>query len=272
VRNQLVDGNAISGCQTGLGIDVETAAGFTSKVTVESSSVHNYNKNGITASDPGTTLVASNNYVQGAGAVPGVAAQNGIQLGPEAKGTIKDCTVIDNLYTDPSVEATDILLYDTPSGSGVLVNENTVGNSQIPIALYTDSGDGNSVSVTGNKIFGTSTYDAIDVCTNGNTITGNTIVNSANSAIHFDSTCGGSGENNYANANTIVESECAGILDDWSNTAGNYDDNPESYFTVPYPLIGSTASCPFVAGEDAVRAQAAKARVRGKFSPFGHAK
>jgi hypothetical protein len=60
-----------------------------------------------------------------------------------------------------------------------VVSGNTLGNSNYAVSLFTDTvgafGDG--VSVTGNKIFGTSTFDAIDVCTNNNTITGNTIFN-----------------------------------------------------------------------------------------------
>jgi hypothetical protein len=150
-------------------------------VTVENSSVHNYNKNGITGNDLNTQLVIALNYVQGAGVVPdGGTAQNGIQLGYGAAGTIKGNTVIDNIYGDPTVAASaNILLYDTAENSGITVTNNRVGNSQIPIALITLGDDGanlgDGVTVTDNHIFGTSTYDAIDVCTNGNTVTGNTI-------------------------------------------------------------------------------------------------
>jgi hypothetical protein len=137
-------------------------------VTVENSSVHNYNKNGITGNDLNTQLVIALNYVQG------------IQLGYGAAGTIKGNTVIDNIYGDPTVAASaNILLYDTAENSGITVTNNRVGNSQIPIALITLGDDGanlgDGVTVTDNHIFGTSTYDAIDVCTNGNTVTGNTI-------------------------------------------------------------------------------------------------
>ena len=47
VRNQVPNGIP-NGCQVGESIWVETAAGHSSTVTIEHSSVHNYNKNGIT--------------------------------------------------------------------------------------------------------------------------------------------------------------------------------------------------------------------------------
>jgi hypothetical protein len=269
VRNQVPNGTP-NGCQIGESIYVQTATGLFSTVTVENSSVHNYNKNGITGNDSGTTLTASGNYVQGAGVVPVPgAAQNGIQLGFGAKGKISGNTVIDNIYGDPTVAAsTDILLYDTAESSAITVSSNIVGNSQIPIALYTLGDDGanlgDGVSVTSNKVFGTSTYDGIDVCTNGNTVTGNTIFNSAESGVHLDASCGAffggaTGNNNSVTGNTMLESACAGILED-PGTTGNVPITPDTYYTVPFPLTSSTGSCPFVAGP--VRAKTAH-----KFSP-----
>ena len=217
VRNQTL-GAGLGGCQSGEGIYVQSASGSTSAVTVLDSSVHDYNKNGITGNDAGTTLTVTGNYVQGAGVVPsGGAAQNGIQLGFGAAGKISGNTVVDNIYGDPTIAASaDILLYDTAENSGITVTSNIAGNSQLPIVLFTDSpgvlGDG--VSVTSNKIFGTSTYDAIDVCTNGNTVKTNTISNSAESGVHLDASCGSTGGNNVVTGNAVVESFCAGILTD----------------------------------------------------------
>lgn len=264
VRNQTLP-PADSGCQSGEGIYVQTAAGFVSSLTVENSSVHNYNKNGITGNDPATTLIATSNYVQGSGVVPVPgAAQNGIQLGFGATGKINSNTVIDNIYGDATIAASaDILLYDTAENSGITVNSNTVGNSQLPVALYTDFAYGSSeygdgVTVSGNKILGTSVYDAIDVCTNGNTVTGNTIFNSAESGIHLDASCGAyysgppTGNNNNASNNTIMESECAGILAD-SGTTGNTTTS-DTYYNAPFTI---TNSC----------APTGRAKAKTKFSP-----
>jgi len=264
VRNQVPNGIP-NGCEVGESIWVETAAGHSSTVTVEHSSVHNYNKNGITGNDAGTNLTLTGNYVQGAGVVPdGGAAQNGIQLGFGATGTIKDNVVIDNIYGDPTVAASaDVLLYDAAENSNITISGNVAGNSQLPIALYTDSvgvyGDG--VSVTGNKVFGAST-DGIDVCTNGNTVTGDTIVNSAESGVHLDAACGSTGHNNTVTGNTILESACAGILDDTNGTGGNTI-TKDTYFTVPFTLISSTSQCNVSAGT----AMLAKTKATRKLSP-----
>lgn len=272
VRNQTL-GVGLGGCQSGESIFVQSAAGLFSVVTVEDSSVHNYNKNGITGNDPGTTMTVTGNYVQGAGVVPVPgAAQNGIQLGFGARGKISANTVIDNIYGDPTTAASaDILLYDTAESSGVMVTTNIVGNSQLPIVLYTDfaygpTEFGDGVSVTGNKIFGTATYDAIDVCTNGNTVTGNTIFNSAESGVHLDASCGtffggpATGNNNTATGDTFLESACAGILADPGTTGNNYITPSDTYYTVPFPVTSSTSSCAIPSGH-------AGARAAHKFSP-----
>ena len=265
LRNQVPNGIP-NGCQVGESIWVETAAGHSSTVTIEHSSVHNYNKNGITGNDAGTNLTLAGNYVQGAGVVPdGGAAQNGIQVGFGATGTIKHNIVIDNIYGNPMVAASaDILLYDAAENSNITISGNIVGNSQLPIALYTDKvgvyGDG--VSVTGNRAFGASTYDGIDVCTNGNTVTGNTIVNSAESGMHLDASCGSTGQSNTVTGNAILESACAGILDDTNGTGGNTITD-DTYFTVPFTLTSSTSKCTVAAGT----AMLAKAKAMPKVSP-----
>jgi parallel beta-helix repeat protein len=260
VRNEIPN-DTPTGNQSGQGIFVETNTGSAATLTVTNSSVHNYNKNGIVARYAGATLNAIGNYVQGAGPISYIA-QNGIEIAfGGATGTIKNNTVIDNFYVPTTSSSSDILLYDAYSleSGGVVVSGNTLGNSNIAIALYTTTpgtyGDG--ASVTLNKIFGTSTFDAIDVCTNHNSITGNTIFNSAQSGIHLDASCGGTGFANYVSTNTILESACAGILTDaGAGTVGSGN----SFYTVPFPITSSTASC-------AVPAAAVRAGNRRKFQP-----
>ncbi len=256
-RNQ-VPGDILNGCQSGQGIWVETSS--VANVIVENSSVHNYNKNGIVGRRAGTHLTVTGNYVQGSGIVPGSAAQNGIELAFGATGTVQKNTVIDNLYNDPtSFTASDILLFDAAESSGITVSNNILGNSQTPIGIFTTvpGVTGDSVSVTLNKIFGTGAFDAIDVCTNLNTVKSNTIFNSAESGVHFDSSCGGS-VNNTATGNTILESACAGILND----GGVNTTSPNTFFTVPFPVTNSIGSCtiPEFGG-------AAPTKARGKVRP-----
>lgn len=249
VRNQYL-GSGLNGCQSGLGIYVQTASGSFSTVTVENSTVHDYQKNGITGNDPNTTLLAMTNDVRGFGVVaPPGAAQNGIQIAFGAAGKVTGNNVIDNIYGDPTIAASaDILLYDAAEDGSITVGSNTIGNSQIPIGIYTDeqygSGQyGDGVTVQFNKIQGTLTYDAIDVCTNGNFILNNTIMDSTESAIHMDASCSANGNttgnNNNAHANTINESACAGVLVD-SATTGNTT-GPNTYFNVPATVANS---CP----------------------------
>jgi hypothetical protein len=269
VRNQ-VPGGTLGVCLSGgESIFVQSSTG-SSTVTVENSSVHNYNANGITGNGAGTTLTVSSSYVQGSGVVSGGAVQNGIQLGYGAKGKINLDTVIDNVTVGGPPYAADILLFDAAESAGITISSNVVGNSQIPIALETDgdNGGGNlgdGVSVTSNKVFG-ATGDAIDVCTNSNKVTSNTIYNNGNSGVHLDASCGASyggasGTNNVATGNSIVESTCAAILDDSGGGGGNTYTG-ETDFTVPFLIAYSTGSCPFVAGE-----LHAKTKPKLRFSP-----
>jgi len=250
VRNE-VPNDTPTGAQSGQGIFVETTSSSSADLTVENSSVHNYNKNGIVARYAGATLTATGNYVQGAGPISYIA-QNGIEIAfSGAGGSIKDNTVIDNFYIPTSSSASDILLFDAKEDGSVTVSGNIVGNSNIAIALQTDSAGtlGDGVFVTSNKIFGTSTLDAIDVCTNNNIVTGNIIFNSAQSGIHLDVGCGGTPSNNKVTGNTILESACAGILVD-SGASGTT--SPDTFFTVPFTVTTTTTSCTIPAA--AVRA------------------
>jgi parallel beta-helix repeat protein len=257
VRNEIPN-DIPTGDQSGQGILVETTNSPSASLTVQNSSVHNYNKNGIVARYTGATLIATGNYVQGSGPIDTIA-QNGIELAFNgATGSIKNNTVIDNFYTPNSNSSSDILLFDAKENGSIVVSGNILGNSNIAIALFTTTpgtyGDG--VNVSANKIFGTSTFDGIDVCTNSNIITGNTIFNSAESGIHLDASCGGTGTANNVSGNTIEESACAGILTDpGAGTAGS-----NTFFTVPFPATSSTASCSFPGGQ-------ARAKSAAKFKP-----
>jgi len=275
VRNQTLP-PADYGCQDGEGIWVETQSvyGLISNVSVQNSSVHNYQKNGITGNDSGTTLTLTSNSVQGWGPTSAIA-QNGIQLCCGATGTITSNSVIDDVYTGPSYGASGILLYDTLENSSLSVSSNIIGNTQLPVVLYTDEsfgpkqyGDG--VVVESNQIVGALDFDAIDICTNGNKVKSNTITNSWNSAVHLDSSCSISGNltgnNNIAKNNTINESECAGILVD-SGTTGNTT-TPNTFYNVNYNVTNSTSSCSFAPSSKTLsmehRAVSPKGRTHGQ--------
>jgi hypothetical protein len=245
-RNQILDSHD-QGCQVGLGIDVESNLGNPA-VTVSNNSVHNYQKNGITAGGPGTgggpAIVITNNTVVGIGATP-LIAQNGIQIGFGATGKVAGNTVAGDIYSGPAAAAgTGILIF---ASTGITVSGNSVQSTQFGIATVTDSVDGpaDNAIITSNHIAGTQEFDAIDLCSNGNTAHSNSIYGSqAESGIHLDDQCPGpgsttSGLNNSAANNTINE-PCAGILLGSSapNTIG-----PNTFFNVTHTTLAGN-SCP----------------------------
>ena len=250
VRN-IVPGDVPTGIQSGQGIMVETTSSSSAVLTVENSSVHNYNKNGIVARYSGAVLTATGNYVQGS--PNNLIASNGIEIAFDgATGTVKNNFVIDNVYTaadgNPGNGASGILLYDTLELGNILVSGNMVGNAQEGIAVVRDTTSiGDGVTVTANKIFGTSSFDAIDVCTNGNVITNNVIYNTAQSGVHLHASCNGStGNNNSVTGNTVLESACAGYLSD-PGTFGNGTPTG-TFYTVPVQMATSTAGCTIPTG------------------------
>jgi parallel beta-helix repeat protein len=202
----------------------------TPAVAISNNSVRNYGKNGILATGvgpniPGPNVTVKGNTVVGLGATTQIAG-NGIQLSLLATGTITSNFVSDNVYINPPNCASSnncwgssgILLY---ASSGVIVTSNTVETSQLGIVPITDPnyGSGNGTIIKSNHIGGTQNYDAIDLCSNSNVVMSNVIYGSAQDAIHFDDSCGGTGSNNTVTSNTINEA-CAGILTG-TGTSGN---------------------------------------------------
>jgi len=90
-------GAGLEGCQSGLGIFVQKLRGQKKEVRVQTSSIHDYQKNGITGNEQGTKIQVDGNTVTGIGPTSG-AAQNGIQIGFGADGQIKQ-NVVSHLVT-----------------------------------------------------------------------------------------------------------------------------------------------------------------------------
>jgi Right handed beta helix region len=238
VRDVLMD-PAYQGCGLGLAINVESNTGAPA-VTISDNSVRNYDKNGITASGPGTgtggpAVKVSNNTVIGIGATS-VIAQNGIQIGFGATGSVTSNDVADDIYVNPAncgqsgqpecFGSSGILIY---ASSGVTVTSNTVESTQLAIVPNTDPtyGPADDTVITSNHIGGTQTYDAIDLCSSGNTAETNVIYGSAQSGVHVDDSCG-SGNNNTVTKNTINEA-CAGVL---LGTGSNNTVSPNTFANV----------------------------------------
>jgi nitrous oxidase accessory protein NosD len=184
-RNQILSAG-YQGCQVGLGIDVESDSGAPT-VSVANNSVHNYQKNGITASGPGTgvgpAMAITSNTVIGIGATP-MIAQNDIQIGLGSTGKVTSNTVADDIYIGSSAGA-GILIY---ASTGITVTGNSIESTQFGIATLIDPtyGPADNATITANHVGGTLNFDAIDLCSNGNTAEQNSIYGSqAQSGIHI---------------------------------------------------------------------------------------
>jgi hypothetical protein len=250
--------SGLGGCQSGLGIFAQSgySSGGTSVVTIENSSVHDYQKNGITADGSGTTATISSNYVVGQGATP-VIAQNGIQVSDGANGKVTKNTVTDDVYVNPPncgsscFSASGILLYDSGGTSGrhLMVTFNTVSNTQGAIVAFGDTfGIADYNTITSNKITtspaaGPFLIDGIDLCSSNNTASSNTVFNSAGAGVHIDSQCtestGPTGNNTTVSSNTINEA-CAGVLT--GNGSLNTESGNITYNVLQTQLPGD--SCP----------------------------
>jgi hypothetical protein len=267
-RNQILDPSD-QGCDVGLGIDVESDSGAPA-VTVSGSSVHNYQKNGITAGGPGTgggpVITITGNTVVGIGATPAIA-QNGIQIGYGATGKVTGNYVIDDIYTGSTFAASGILIY---ASAGITASNNSVASTQFGIATTSDRsfGPADNTIISSNHIAGTQSFDAIDLCSNGNTADSNTISgNNAQSGIHVDDECPGpgstpSGTNNTVKNNTINE-PCAGILlgSGTPNTT-----TPNTFFNVSFTTLAGN-SCT-AAASPLIRLGAAQTHQPLRPSPF----
>jgi hypothetical protein len=134
------------GAQSVIGIFAQSGGGGSSTVQVSHSTVDNYGKNGITCNEPGTACTISGNTVTGRGPVgAGNAAQNGIQVGFGATGTVDGNTVSNNSYTG-DWSATNILVYSANVG----ITGNHLNNGMLGLYYIDGSGtiSGNTVSAT----------------------------------------------------------------------------------------------------------------------------
>jgi nitrous oxidase accessory protein NosD len=186
----------LPGCQSGNAIDVESSSGGQSSVTIADNSVDGYQKNGITANEPGTTVQVTENAVTGIGPTTG-AAQNGIQIGFGAKGHVTNNSVADNVYSPcesaancPS-NAAGILIFQS---DGVRVERNTLGSNQVGIFVAA-----NHVDVGGNTVFHSVALDGIALVGNNNSVTSNDIKSSDDAAVFIQ-----------GNDNTIFDNEFTG--------------------------------------------------------------
>lgn len=201
---------SLNGCQSGTGIFVQSGNGGVSKVEIDHCTVHDFQKNGITADEKGTVTIIRWNVVTGIGATTG-AAQNGVQIGFGAAGSILDNVVTNNVWapctavTTCTAVATNILVTQS---DGVEVSGNTAGISQVNIFVH-----GNNAEIERNETFATAVFDGIRSQGDQSRVRQNHVFNGAESGIFL------SGNSNVVTDNVITEA-AIGVLKE-TGSSGN---------------------------------------------------
>lgn len=195
-------GEGLGGCQSGTGLFVQSGAGGTSRVVIEDCTIHDFQKNGITANEIGTIAFVRHNVVTGIGPTAAIA-QNGIQIGFGAGGAITANNVTNNVFSTCTAiatcttVATNILVEQS---DGVEVSGNRAGISQVAIFV-----NGNGATLERNETFAASVFDGIRVEANQAEVRHNRVFNGAESGIFA------MGNNNVLEDNVITEA-AIGIL------------------------------------------------------------
>jgi parallel beta-helix repeat protein len=211
-----IEDNPLNGNQTGIGIEV--GGSTTGTATISGNTVDDYQKTGIEVDNTHSSATIKNNTVTGVGPTAAIA-QNGIQIGFGATGTISGNTISENIYTPQTFDATGILLFQS---GRVSVTGNTISNNDDGVWASTVRG----VTINNNNITG-STWDAILLETatgstvNGNTLTGNGSGGVGDGGIELiSSSAGNTLRNNQSNRNNGD-----GVFVDASSGGNTFTDN-----------------------------------------------
>ena len=154
-------GPGLGGCQDGLAVFVQAGSSGTANVAMRRDSVSNYDKNGITCVDAGTACTLGQDTATGAGPSSSVGAQNGVQIGPGATGTLTYTTATGHDWTggtnstEPQADdAAGILLYG--AGGTTTISHSNLTDDQIGIEIVDSNAKVNSdtISQTGAGIAG----------------------------------------------------------------------------------------------------------------------
>ena len=129
---------AFKGCQHGISVNVGShKANEVGHAKLENDVLSGYEKNGPTATNPGSTLVVKDSRITGEGPSPYIA-QNGIEVAYGAKGTIAESTVSGNECQLEGVcsstalpeQATGVLFYGAATGTSIkesAISDNDIG-------------------------------------------------------------------------------------------------------------------------------------------------
>ena len=151
VRGNTVNGlylpPSLAGCQDGLGVFVRTDSGVSSTVLISGNTVTNYQKNGITCNDAGTSCMVNGNKVSFYSTYAPNIAPNGIQIGFGALGKVTSNSVSGNVCTLSGAcgsnlitqsQGTGILTFE--SAPGTVITRNSLSGNDLGVGSYLDAG------------------------------------------------------------------------------------------------------------------------------------
>jgi hypothetical protein len=246
LRNQAPTG--LPGCFAGNGVLVMTNDTGAANVTIQNSSIHGFQGNGIEGRGRGASLTITGNSIGGNTAGP---AGNGIAIWFGASGTVTGNNIINVnepvAYPNFFGAGFGIIVQ---CSQGVNISGNTIGDTQTAIVLSSffcsaDTGNGDANTVSGNTISQTHLFDAVNVCGDFNLVEKNVISSTSEAAININSGCNGfSGVSNDVNGNTVNEACTTTLLDPviaGQNTIG-------SNKTASVVFDGITGTIPLAAG------------------------
>ena len=156
----------LSGNQAGVGLLVINDDAASRDLLVRGNQFADFQKNAIAITGAGLSADVSNNTITAAG-FTNLIAQNGVQLGEGAGGSISGNEISDIGYSPNSWCAGGILLLE--AAAGVTVSGNTLDNIQC--GIYGQ--ESNAAEITGNTLLG-NRY-AVTLFDNPATVDGNTI-------------------------------------------------------------------------------------------------
>ena len=214
VRNTML-APSLNGCQSGLGIFVQSGNGGQSKVTIAENRVGGYQKNGITANEVGTDADICDNTVTGLGPTSG-AAQNGIQIGFGATGKVRGNFVTDHIWS-PCAEDDECEFFSTgilvEQSDGIELADNVVGNNQDNIYVQ-----GNNCEIERNQVYSSVVLNGIQVAGDNCHVEENRIAHSTLASIAF------LGNDTLVRRNILVDAE-VGILKFFGSLNSDIDRN-----------------------------------------------
>ena len=203
---------AAGGCQSVVGVFVQSAGLGSSTVTIADNDIDVYGKNGVTCNEAASTCTIDGNTVTGRGPVVlGDAAQNGIQIGVGAAGSIIGNTVSDNDYTPQTFCSTGVLV----SSDGVEVRSNTLSDNFCDLLVF-----GNTNIIAGNNIPAAREYP-LSVLGDNNIVDKNLVDGSPFDGVYND------GINNTYTCNRIQNNGGSGFYFDSTSGTGQHERNPE---------------------------------------------